>query len=83
VYLGPVVLDWHARGAVTFDLYVCPQRGLPTVVLRWGPAVDEYDSGVHLTDLLPEPQATSVRTQLLAQVDTTRLLPDETEGRRG
>lgn len=38
-----------------YDLYVCPQYGLPTVVLRFGSAPEEYTSGAHLVRRLPEP----------------------------
>lgn len=37
------------------DVYTCRQGGWPTVILRHGDDGQEYHSGAHLIDDLPEP----------------------------
>jgi hypothetical protein len=44
VYLG----RWRGQ-----DTYWCPQGGMSTIVLRWGHAGPEYESGTHLAGGLP------------------------------
>lgn len=35
-----------------YDVYVCPQSGMPTVILRYGPE-EMYYSGRHLSGQVP------------------------------
>jgi hypothetical protein len=45
-----------------FDVYTCAQGGFPTVILRYGNEFEEYHSGAHLIDRLPEPMQTRAAT---------------------
>lgn len=36
------------------DVYVCPQVGWPTVILRFASDGPDYHSGAHLVDRLPD-----------------------------
>lgn len=44
-----VFVGQHERA----DVYVCPQTGYPTVVMRWSAAGGDYTSGASLIDRLP------------------------------
>lgn len=46
VYLGPY---GEHEGAITHDLWYCPQNGIDTVMAAFGPDVWDYHSGIHST----------------------------------